>query len=144
MQLLKLKWVESCVVYIGKGKNLSRRLKQYAQFGSGKPTPHWGGRYVWQLRDAESLLVAWKQVATPDAAASAEASLLAAFRRAHGGRPPFANLVQPRSLRVAAGAGLGSSGEMERSGSSMPGGESRAQHPRHQPFLPEQREKRLE
>lgn len=105
VELLKLKWVESRVVYIGRGGNLRSRLKQYAEFGAGKPTGHWGGRYVWQLRDADGLLVAWKEVDALDEAAAAEVSLIVAFRRAHGGRLPFANLVQPRWHTFGLGQG---------------------------------------
>src|SRR5947209_8025146 len=36
--VLQRKWIEGCeVLYIGKSDNIQRRLKQYAEFGSGKP-----------------------------------------------------------------------------------------------------------
>ena len=58
-EVLAAKWVEgSDVVYSGKADNLRRRLKQYADFGAGKPIGHWGGRYIWQLADSAELLVA--------------------------------------------------------------------------------------
>ena len=90
---MEAKWVEACeVIYIGKGNNLRRRLKQYADFGAGKPVGHWGGRYIWQLADANSLLVAWKQTAPHETAATAEARLLDAFKRERG-TLPFANIA---------------------------------------------------
>ena len=90
---LEAKWVEACeVIYIGKGNNLRRRLKQYADFGAGKPVGHWGGRYIWQLADANSLLVAWKETAPQEIAATAEARLLDAFKRERG-TLPFANIA---------------------------------------------------
>jgi len=77
------------VVYIGKADHLKRRLTQFADFGTGKPTGHWGGRLIWQLPNIEALRVAWKE--TPGRVPiEVEAELIAAFRKAHG-KPPFAN-----------------------------------------------------
>jgi hypothetical protein len=47
------RWIASCsVIYIGKATNLSRRLKQFRDFGSGRPVGHWGGRFIWQIEGA--------------------------------------------------------------------------------------------
>lgn len=83
-------WVDGAhVIYIGKANDIRRRLKQYADFGSGKPVGHWGGRLIWQLADLSSCFVAWKE--TPDCLpAQAESDLISLFR-AHYGKPPFAN-----------------------------------------------------
>jgi hypothetical protein len=83
-------WVEGAeVVYIGKADQLKRRLRQFADFGAGKPIGHWGGRLIWQLANPQALLVAWKE--TPGRVpAEVESDLIAAFRRHHG-KPPFAN-----------------------------------------------------
>jgi hypothetical protein len=83
-------WVDGVeVVYIGKADHLRRRLRQYADFGAGKPVGHWGGRLIWQLPSVDALLVAWKE--TPGRVpAAVESELIAAFRKAHG-KPPFAN-----------------------------------------------------
>jgi hypothetical protein len=90
-------WVgTSTVVYIGKAggpesrSTLRRRLRQYLRFGSGEPIGHWGGRYVWQLQDAEHLVVAWRVTdgLNPEAV---EKQMLRDFKAAHG-RLPFANL----------------------------------------------------
>jgi hypothetical protein len=83
-------WVDDAeVVYIGKADQLRRRLRQFADFGAGKPVGHWGGRLIWQLPNIDQLLVAWKE--TPGRVPiEAERELIAAFRRVYG-KPPFAN-----------------------------------------------------
>ncbi len=90
VQVLHAIWVEGTeVVYIGKGDQLRRRLQQFADFGTGKPIGHWGGRLIWQLEIAEALRVAWKP--TPDKVpVQVESDMIAAFRREFG-KPPFAN-----------------------------------------------------
>lgn len=90
--VLQSKWVESCdVIYLGKGDNLQRRLKEYADFGRGKPVGHWGGRYIWQLADSADLTVAWKKCETGQSARELEAELLVSFQEEYGCLP-FANL----------------------------------------------------
>ena len=90
---LEAKWVDQArVVYIGKGDNMRRRIRQYADFGRSKPVGHWGGRYIWQLADSADLLVAWKPAAIRETAGELERRLVAEFKAAHGGRLPFANL----------------------------------------------------
>ena len=93
---LKEKWVSNGVVlYVGKASGgstatLRSRIKQFIQFGSGKPVGHYGGRYIWQIEGAEKLQVCWKP--TPDQDPRAvEKALLASFETACG-RLPFANL----------------------------------------------------
>ncbi len=94
---LKRQWVaESSIVYIGKagrlGKppTLRKRLKQYLDFGDGKLVGHWGGRLVWQLKDAEDLVVCWRPTNDEDPG-DVEEKMLTEFERCHG-RLPFANL----------------------------------------------------
>ena len=83
------KWVAGAeVLYIGKALSLRRRLRQYRDHGMGKPVGHWGGRYIWQLAHAPSLLVAWKEHEDPSLE---ESRLIAEFRRRYGAMP-FANL----------------------------------------------------
>lgn len=68
---------------------LKQRVKRYLRFGHGRHVAHWGGRAIWQLRDAPALRVAWK--ATPkDDPARAEAEYQKRFERHHGALP-FAN-----------------------------------------------------
>lgn len=99
VETLALNWVPGAhVVYIGKAGDpgqsatLRSRLWQYLRFGAGANVGHWGGRYVWQLADAESLLVAWCEL--PNGVPSEiETELIAAFR-ADTGMRPFANLAK--------------------------------------------------
>jgi hypothetical protein len=92
---LHAKWVPGAhTVYLGKGDKLQSRLKTYARFGAGEPVAHWGGRYIWQLADADELLVAWR--ALGDGVATAredEIGLLGHFRALHDCQRPFANLT---------------------------------------------------
>lgn len=88
--VLQANWVHGAeVVYVGKAENLRRRLREFAQFGSGRPIGHWGGRLIWQLTRSAELLVAWRE--TPGAVPKeVETTMLADFRAAYG-KPPFAN-----------------------------------------------------
>lgn len=61
---LQSNWVNNtCIVYIGKATDLNKRLYQYLRFGLGCNVGHWGGRYIWQLKDAATLRVFWKETA---------------------------------------------------------------------------------
>lgn len=94
---LSANWVDGArTVYIGKADPRQRsphalrtRLKEFAVFGDGGTSRHWGGRLVFQLSDAADLLVAW--MPTPgERAKDVEDWLIAEFRRCYG-KPPFAN-----------------------------------------------------
>lgn len=98
IEKLRKNWVEeTCVLYIGKAGDehsqatLRSRLRQYLQFGAGKPRGHKGGRYIWQLEDAEDLLFCWKPLPSGNPPKE-ETALLAAFKCQYEGRLPFANL----------------------------------------------------
>lgn len=98
IEKLRMNWVEeTCVLYIGKAGDehsqatLRSRLRQYLQFGAGKPRGHKGGRYIWQLEDAEDLLFCWKPLPSGNPPKE-ETALLAAFKCQYEGRLPFANL----------------------------------------------------
>jgi len=90
LEALAANWVDRAeVVYIGKADQLRRRLRQYADFGAGKPVGHWGGRLIWQLPAIDLLHVGWKE--TPGRRpVDVEAELIDQFRQANG-KPPFAN-----------------------------------------------------
>jgi hypothetical protein len=88
---LSAKWVEGAeVVYIGQSGNLKRRLRQFADFGSGKPRRHWGGRFIWQLENINALRVAWKETQGQEPRI-VEKELISTFKGTYG-KLPFANL----------------------------------------------------
>ncbi len=95
---LKVNWVDDChVLYIGQaGGNgsaatLKKRLKQYLDFGKGKPVGHYGGRLIWQLSHHPELIVAWKATKGYDPRTE-EKKLIQEFMSYYG-RLPFANLT---------------------------------------------------
>ena len=61
------------------------------KFGSGKPVGHRGGRYIWQLADADDLVVCWKVLSTDPR--EYERQMISDFKTAHNGYRPFANLL---------------------------------------------------
>ena len=97
IEILQNHWVPGAVVlYIGRARGpgvralLHQRVKRYLRFGQGRVVAHYGGRFVWQLRDHRVMLLAW--MPTPDEdPAVVEARLQAMFLARHG-RLPFANL----------------------------------------------------
>jgi hypothetical protein len=99
---LAAEWVDGAeILYVGKAgpgskgnRGLRRQIQEFVDFGKGKPPGHWDGRLIWQIADAETLLVAWKELPVEELN-QAEARYHAAFRQLHG-RLPFANLVQAR------------------------------------------------
>ena len=87
---LQQNWIDAeSVVYIGKAKELYKRIQQYIKFGSGKNVGHFGGRYIWQLADSNDLVVCWKCV---NDSRSVEAVMITDFKENHNGKRPFANL----------------------------------------------------
>jgi len=90
-ETLLANWVEGAeVVYFGKANELRRRLREFADFGAGRPISHWGGRLIWQLADSDALLVAWKPTPSGISPLAFEGDLIRRFRTAYG-KPPFAN-----------------------------------------------------
>lgn len=97
VQELHDNWVDGPIVLnIGKAgggggsATLRSRLKQYMDFGAGKPVGHRGGRFIWQLAVADKLQVCW--MPTPNEEPKiVEGRLIQAFKLRYGKRP-FANL----------------------------------------------------
>ena len=102
---LEAAWVPSAeVVYIGKAdlgasgrRGLAKRLDEYRRHGADLGGSHNGGRYLWQLRDSEALLVAWREEADVDARFM-ETEMLDNFID-QSGKLPFANLTNGRGSR---------------------------------------------
>jgi predicted DNA-binding transcriptional regulator AlpA len=99
IEILKKKWIQdTIIVYIGQAgaerskATLRSRIKQLVAFGNGKPVGHWGGRYLWQLKNSANLVLCWK--ATPHSdPGEVEHELIRSFI-AHYGALPFANLKE--------------------------------------------------
>jgi hypothetical protein len=85
------------VVYIGKAggatsnATLQSRLKQYFRFGQGANVGTWGGRLIWQLKNAKEPIVRWKSLSDEEPQAY-ETNLIREFVRKFSKRP-FANLT---------------------------------------------------
>lgn len=67
------KWVpDAGILYVGKAggpkqrSTLRSKILTYLEFGAGKSVAHLGGRYIWQLADADDLLVCWRIVESDD------------------------------------------------------------------------------
>lgn len=93
---LEARWVANApVVYIGKAgsvEGLQERLRPYSR----KRSSHSGGRSIWQLADADELLVCW--IRTPGLAPhQVEEDYLDEFKRTHLTQP-FANVKKPRRV----------------------------------------------
>ncbi len=94
---LRESWVEGAdVIYIGKAggtasnATLRSRLIQYLKFGNGKNIGHWGGRYIWQIKNADNLMICWKTVIGEPR--DIESEMIEQFKHEHMGKRPFANL----------------------------------------------------
>ena len=98
LEALRANWVDGAdVLYVGKAnigrtrpRGLRKRLREYADFGAGRPVGHWGGRLIWQLADSCELIVAWKETPPGTNPTLVETDLISQFRAGHG-KPPFAN-----------------------------------------------------
>ena len=96
-------WVATAaVLYLGKAgpgskrnRGLRRQIQEFLDFGQGKPPGHWDGRLVWQLADAEKLVIAWKELPA-EQLTKAEADYHTAFIEEYG-QLPFANLLRARA-----------------------------------------------
>lgn len=97
IDLLKKNWVNgTCVIYIGKAggstsnATLHSRLKQYLRFGQNSNVGHWGGRYIWQIKDSQDLVICWKL--TVEDPREVEKQKIQEFIKEYS-KLPFANLT---------------------------------------------------
>ena len=74
----------------GQKTELHKRLSTYIRFGKGKKAAHGGGRSIWQLADAQELIVCWR-VLTDEEPCCVESKMIADFCKKHNGKRPFAN-----------------------------------------------------
>ena len=93
---LEANWINNeRVLYIGKagGKKstLHTRIKRFLSFGQGKAESHWGGRLIWQLKDAKDLVICWK-ILENKVPREVEKAMIQKFKKEHNGKRPFANL----------------------------------------------------
>ncbi len=81
------------VVYVVKASTcLPSRLGAYLSRGAGRRAAHWDGRFVWQVAESSSLLVAWR-VELRRSPREVERELILQSEARHG-RRPFANRVR--------------------------------------------------
>lgn len=100
---LSKKWIENVLIlYIGKAggekhpkRTLRIRLEEYLRFGTGEDIGHWGGRYIWQLKYSEELIVCWKALPEEDPETK-ENEVIRDFKNIYG-KYPFANLKCKKS-----------------------------------------------
>lgn len=91
---LEIDWPDGAhCVYIGKvaagrrGKrHLRQRVKEFRQYGDGRPVGHAGGRRIWQLSDADTFILAWL-ITRDRGPEDIEGELIRAFVTEHGKRP---------------------------------------------------------
>ena len=98
LDVLQRNWVDGAIVLnIGKAggpgssATLKSRLKQYLDFGAGRRVGHRGGRLIWQLRDADELVIAWKVIES-GVPREVEGEYIRVFKETNQGSRPFANL----------------------------------------------------
>lgn len=91
LEELAKNWIKGeHIVYIGKADQLNRRLKELLKFGQGEDVAHWGGRFIWQIKEAQNLVICWKY--TVNKPEKVEKEMIQAFKSEHNGERPFANL----------------------------------------------------
>lgn len=82
----------SNILYIGKAKDLHRRIEQYVgyRYNGSNLFPHDGGRAIWQLGNNEKLIVRYLECQENEDCREMEHNLLFNYKKKHGAYP-FAN-----------------------------------------------------
>ena len=92
IKILQEKWVKgSPLLYVGKAADLNSRICQYVRFGQGSAVGHYGGRYIWQIKDLEKLWISWEELKSETEAINKERQILRDYKNRHL-KLPFANL----------------------------------------------------
>lgn len=71
---------------------LRKRIGEYMKFGKGKNIGHWGGRYIWQIKKSDDLMIAYK-ILDADNPVIEEQELINKFKNHYNERLPFVNLI---------------------------------------------------
>jgi hypothetical protein len=88
-------WVpDEVIIYIGRAKQLKRRLHQFRRHVYGSSSPHRGGQAILLLEGAKT--ITWAEV---EDYGNAEAALIEAFC-ARVGQRPFGNRVRSAKLKL--------------------------------------------
>ena len=88
-------WVpDEVIIYIGRAKQLKRRLHQFRRHVYGRTSPHSGGQAILLLEGAKT--ITWAEV---EDYGKAEAALIDAFC-AHVGQRPLGNRVRSAKLKL--------------------------------------------
>ena len=82
------KSVQSKVLYIGKGENLHKRIKQYIKYGLNLAKNHKGGRAIFQIENYNELYI---EIILTDRCECAEKGMLVGFNQQYG-ELPVANM----------------------------------------------------
>lgn len=83
---------KSHLLYIGKAKDLHRRIEQYIGYRYNIPNlfPHDGGRAIWQIKNSEKLIVQYMECLEGEDCRKVEHALLETYKKRYGAYP-FAN-----------------------------------------------------
>ena len=76
------------ILYIGKGVNLKRRIKQFAYQGYGKGNNHRGGKKLFELPCWEDFYIEFIEC---ESARKKEKVMIKEYKDSHNGQRPFAN-----------------------------------------------------
>lgn len=95
IEMLQKRWInDASIIYIGqagrkfKEMTLQKRIQKLIQFGQGRNSAHFEGRYIWQIKESHNLKLAWLETDLID---NVKNDLLKRFYKFYS-YEPFANL----------------------------------------------------